>query len=79
MDNLKKLIEFLEKLENEGIYYRLNKIRDSILVEVIVPGERWEVEFMYDGSVVIEKFITNCKIYDENELNILFRDHSDSE
>lgn len=77
MDNLMKLIDFLERLEEVGIYYRLNKIRDSILIETIVPGERWEIEFMRDGSIVIEKFKTDCKIYDEKELDYLFSNFSD--
>ena len=74
MDNL---IEFLDKLEENKIYYRLNKIRDSILVEIAVPGQRWEVEFMADGEIVIEKFISNGQIFDEKEIEILFRDFSD--
>ena len=72
MDNLVKLIEFLEKLEELKIYYRLNKIRDSILVEVAIPGERWEVEFMQDGSVVVEKFKSDLELYDESEFDTLF-------
>jgi hypothetical protein len=77
VDGLKKLIEFLDRLDGAGIYYQLNKIRDSILVEITVPGQRWEVEFMEDGSIEIEKFMTQIKIYDEKELEALFRDFSD--
>ncbi len=74
---MNKLIDFLEKLENNKIYYRLNKIRDSILVEIAVPGERWEVEFMADGEIVIEKFISDGKIFGETEIDVLYRDFSD--
>lgn len=50
MVGLKELIDFLNQLEDRKIYYRLNKIRtESIMVEVAVPGQRWEVEFMDDG------------------------------
>lgn len=72
MDNLAKLIDFLEKLEELKIYYKLNKIRDSILVEIAIPGERWEVEFMCDGSVVVEKFKSDLELYDESEFENLF-------
>ena len=34
---MSRLIEFLEELEKRKIYYQLNKVRDSILVEVAVP------------------------------------------
>ena len=52
MDNLTKFIKFLEKLEDKNIYYKLNKIReDSIMVEVTIPGQRWEIEYnTYDNG-----------------------------
>ena len=76
MNTLKRLIDFLDKLEDRRIYYRLNKIRDGILVEVSVPGQRWEIEFLADGTIEIEKFISNGKIENESEMEILFRDFS---
>lgn len=56
---MEKLLDFLNKLEQYGIYYRLNHVRDSIMVELAIPGERWEVEFMRDNSFQIEKFIND--------------------
>ena len=48
------------------------------MVEVAVPGQRWEVEFMDDGLIEIEKFISDGGVwYDENELMNLFEDFSD--
>lgn len=77
MDNLQKLIKFLEELENRKIYYRLNKIRDSILVEISVPSQRWEVEYMYDGRVNIEKYISDGNISGEEDIENLLRDFGD--
>ena len=77
MNSMEKLISFLNHLDEAKIYYRLNKVRESILVEVTVPGQRWEIEFMADGTVEIEKFITSATIFDETELETLFRDFSD--
>jgi len=75
---VKKLIDFLDKLEDATIHYQLYKVRDAIMVEVRVPGQRWEVEFFADGSVEIEKFISeNGSLYGEEELEVLFRDFSD--
>src|SRR5699024_3600191 len=63
---LGNLLEFLNKLEGKGIYYQLNKIRkEAILVEIAVPGQRWEVEFLDDGTVDVEKFISDIDFYDE--------------
>ncbi len=69
---MEKLISFLHALENKKIYYRLNKIRESILVEIAVPGQRWEVEFFPDNHVEIEKFLSNGFKYDEEEIKELF-------
>lgn len=76
---IKEFIHFLNKLEEKKIYYKLDKIRnESILVEIVMPGQRWEVEFMEDSSIEIEKFISDSDgLYDERELEVLFMDFSD--
>ena len=72
-----KLLEFLDKLEKNKIYYRLNKVRDGIMVEITVPGERWEVEYIKDGSIDVEKFISDGEIFHHEELDVLFENFSD--
>ena len=77
MNNLNEFIEFLEKLEDKKIYYRLNKTRnDTVMVEVAVPGQRWEIEYntygeSSGGVLEIEKFLSNGTIYDEKYLEKL--------
>ena len=71
---MEKLLKFLNDLEDKHIYYKLNKVRDSIMVEVAIPGERWEIEFFEDGSVEVEKFISQGELLDETELKKLFND-----
>ena len=74
---MKKLIEFLNELEKRSIYYTLNKTcNDYVMVEIAVPGERWEVDFS-DNEIRIEKFKSNGDIYDEFEINVMFDDFSD--
>ena len=68
-----KLLKFLNTLEEKNIYYKLNKVRDAIMVEIAIPGERWEVEFFSDGQVEVEKFISDGVIYDETEFESLFK------
>ena len=47
---MEQLLRFLNMLEEKSIYYRLNKVREeAVMVEIAVPGERWEVEFMENG------------------------------
>lgn len=78
MERLHELNDLLNKLEERHIFYRLSKIRsESIMIEVAVPGQRWEIEMMEDGTIEIEKFISDGDMYDEKELDVLFRDFSD--
>ena len=75
---LKEFIVDLNKLEENSIFYKLNKVRnEAIMVEVAVPGQRWEIEFLEDGTVDIEKFISDKDMYDVNELETLFKEFSD--
>lgn len=75
---LKEFISFLNKLEGNSIFLKLNKVRnEAIMVEVSVPGQRWEIEFLEDGTVDIEKFISDKGMYDVNELETLFKEFSD--
>src|SRR5207253_1445505 len=77
---LAKLISFLTDLENREISYSLAHNRDeAITVSVAVPGERWEVEFFDDGSIEVERFISNGEIHGEEILKELFARYADAE
>lgn len=76
--DLKEFNTFLNKLEENKIFYKLDKIRsEAIMVAVVVPGQRWEIEFLDDRTIVIEKFISNKDMYDARELETLFKEFSD--
>jgi hypothetical protein len=63
-----KLMEMLDKLEKARISYSLSRIReDSVLILVAAPGERWEVEVMGDGSIEIEVFRSDGRIFHNEE------------
>jgi hypothetical protein len=66
---LEKLLAFLYRLGEESIYFTLFQDRDAIMVQVTVPGERWEVEFFADGHIELERFVSEGKIEDEDDLN----------
>lgn len=75
---LNRFISFLNELDKMNIYYRLNKVRkDAVLVEIAVPGQRWEIEFYANGEIEIEKFISDGDYYDAKEITALFKDFSD--
>ena len=57
---MNELLSFLRRLEPASIHYTLSHHRDdAIMATVSVPGERWEVEFFCDGSVEVERFVSN--------------------
>lgn len=70
---MNNLFSILKKLEDKNIFYKLARIRDSVLIEVVVPGERWEIEVFEDGHLEIEKFISSGDIYDEKEIYNLLK------
>ena len=73
------LLSFLNELRRGKIYYRLSQHRDdAIMVEVAVPGERWEVEFLDDGSVEAEVFRSDGTIHDASVLDQVLKKHSDA-
>ena len=47
------------------------------MVIVAAPGERWEIEFLGDGSVEVERFISQGDIYGEEALAELFARYSE--
>jgi hypothetical protein len=75
---LGKALAFLEQLETAKFWYRLEHVRDSLLVSITVPGERWEVEFFEDDHVEVERFVSSGSIEDERALSDLFTRHTDT-
>ena len=74
---MNRLIDFLNTLEDKKIHYKLAKYCDEyIMVEITMPGERWEIEFSPD-DVRIEKFKSDGTLFDESELRDLFERFSD--
>ena len=79
MEPFQKLLDFLSDLEKRKIFHRLGQIRpEAIMVEIAVPGERWEVEFFADGHVEVEVFGPSPGIVGgEETLQRLFDEFSD--
>jgi hypothetical protein len=79
-DTFTHLTAFLQSLERGKIHYTLQSCRDEAMtVCVTVSGERWEVEFLTDGSVEVERFVSDGEIYGEDILGKLLTKYSDPE
>lgn len=75
---LSKLLEFVNHLDNKKIWHQLWHFRESIAVAVVVPGERWEVEFFEDGHVEVERFASlGVDTYDDEQLEALISEYGD--
>ena len=76
-DKFSQLLTFLRQLDRAKIAYDLRHSReDAIMVQINVPGERWEVEFLEDDEIEVERFRSNGVIHDETALAKLFADYS---
>jgi hypothetical protein len=72
-----RLITLLSDLEQREISYTLAHNRDeAVMVIAAAPGERWEIEFLKDGSVEVERFISGGQICGEEVLSELFARYS---
>lgn len=76
----RKLIAFLERLDEAKIPYTMSHSRDdAIMVTAFAPGQYWEIEFLDDGDIDIERYRSDGHIDDESVLEELFALCSDDE
>lgn len=74
---MKEFIAFLNRLEDNKIFYKLSKVRpEFVMVEVVVPGERWEIEFSED-DIQVEVFKSTGGVQGVSRLEELFAEFSD--
>jgi hypothetical protein len=67
------LLQFLARLKAAHIFYTLSDHTEGTrMVEVSVPGERWEIEFHENGQTGVVVFVSNGEIRDATLLEDLF-------
>lgn len=77
VNQFEKLTKFLDRLEEHDIFFELKRSRDAgVSVHVAVPGQRWEVDFLDDGTVDVERFVSDGGVQDESVLETLFSEFS---
>ncbi len=74
---LGRALAFLDELAAAHISYRLEHVRDSLMVLVTVSGERWEIEFFPDEHVEVERFVSTGVIENEDRLADLLARYAD--
>jgi hypothetical protein len=52
-----RVLDFLNRLDEAHTFYALGHTRpNSLMVSIFLPGWHWEVEFMANGSVDVERY-----------------------
>jgi len=75
-----KLLQFLERLSQAKIPYQMRHSRDdAIMIVAFAPGQYWEIDFLQDGNIEIERFRSDGHIDDESVLEELFALCSDDD
>jgi hypothetical protein len=74
----KALLETIERLERARIYCEVNKYREeAITLVATVPGQRWEIDFLSDGTIDVEVFASDGTLRDAKSIDDLIRDFAD--
>jgi hypothetical protein len=61
--------EFIRQLEASRVHYALTSVREgAVMVQVAIPGERWEVEFFEDREPAIEVFSSDGSMFGPEKL-----------
>ncbi len=72
-DRFDKLLAFLERLDKAHIPYRIAHQRDeAVSVVAFAPGAYWEIDFLADGGVDVERYRSRGEIEGESALEELF-------
>jgi hypothetical protein len=56
MNSLQQLLDFLARLDSSQIQYRLECVRDAIMVVVPSPSKYFEIEFFADGAIEMQTY-----------------------
>jgi hypothetical protein len=68
-ETFERLLKFLNRLDERHVHYRLGHTRpESVMIEVPLPDQRWEIEFMHDGSIEVERFTSVAGVEDNPAL-----------
>ncbi|MBY0523910.1 MAG: hypothetical protein K2R98_10960 [Gemmataceae bacterium] len=73
MSPFDQMLALLQRLDEAKISYRLQNSREgAVSVLAFAPGEYWEIDFLADDSMDIERFRSDGRIHDATMLEELF-------
>ncbi len=70
-------IDFLRHLDKHNIPYDIDRTGDDyVMVNIDIPGERWEVNFSDDGEVAAERFGNMGDVAGQEIMDYLYDNYS---
>jgi len=74
------LLELLHRLKAANIHYVMSDHTEgAVMIEVAVPGERWEIELHEDGQIGVETFASVRGVGGPELLDRLFEQFGESD
>ena len=75
---MRVLLDLADRLKSAKIHHRITRYRDDgVSIIATVPGERWEIDVLDDGEIVVEVFKVQGLCRGKEALDDLFARHSD--
>ena len=73
-----RLYTLLHQLDRARIHYSLTRVRDdTVMIQAVVPGRRYEIEVFSDGSIEVEIFGSTVNLRREEAVKELLANYSD--
>ncbi len=77
---MKKLLALSDQLKAANIHHEVTRYRDDgVSIIANVPGERWEIDVLDDGEVIVEVYKSQGGCRGEEALKDLLERHSDND
>jgi len=77
---MRKLLALSDQLKAQNIHHEVTRYReDGVSIIANVPGERWEIDVLDDGEVVVEVYKSQGGCRGEEVLKDLLARHSDND
>jgi len=77
-DPMQMLLDLSSRMHAANIHHEVTKYRDDgVSIIATVPGERWEIDILGDGQIVVEVFKAQGDCRGKEALDELFARHSE--
>jgi hypothetical protein len=77
---LKKLLALSDQLKAADIHHDVTRYReDGVSIIATIPGERWEIDVLDDGEVVVEVYKSQGGCRGEDAIKDLIAKHSNND